>query len=53
MYFALHIVVFHTLNPIGSASLSRYEYTFESNRYGVKCERVELGYAKNARIMIF
>ncbi|WP_214825553.1 hypothetical protein [Exiguobacterium algae] len=47
------VVVFHTLNPIGSASLSRYEHTFESNRYGMKCERIELGYAKNARIMIF
>ena len=47
------VVVFHTLNPIGSPSLSRYEHTFEPSRYGMKCERIELGYAENAGIMIF
>lgn len=40
------VVVFHTLNPIGNASLSRYEHTFELTSYGMKCERITLGYAK-------
>lgn len=47
------VIVFHTINPIGTLTLNRYEHTFESHGYRLTCKKTVLATDQDGGGLIF